>query len=289
MTDDALIVFTPSGRRGRAPRGTTVLDAARTLGVDIDSVCGTRGICGRCQVVQSVGEFPKHGITSAAANLSPFDAKEAAYRDRKGMADGRRLACAAIIEGDLVIDVPADSQVHRQVVRKALDLRRFRVDPVVRLHYVEVVQPDLASPSGDLARLRDALAREWGLADLDVDLDVVRDLQPALRAGGWGVTVAVHDGRDVIAVWPGLHEAVFGIAVDVGSTTIAGHLANLGTGAVLASRGADEPADPVRRGPDEPRLLRDAHRGRRGGDDARRAGRPGRADRAAAGGRRGGA
>jgi uncharacterized 2Fe-2S/4Fe-4S cluster protein (DUF4445 family) len=241
VSDDALVVFTPSGRRGRAPRGTTVLDAARALGVDIDSVCGTRGICGRCQVVQAVGDFPKHGITSAAANLSPFDAKEAAYRDRKGMADGRRLACAATIEGDLVIDVPADSQVHRQVVRKALDLRRFRVDPVVRLHYVEVVQPDLASPTGDLARLREALAREWGLADLAVDLDVVRELQPALRAGDWGVTVAVHDGRDVIAVWPGLHEAVFGVAVDVGSTTIAGHLANLGTGAVLASAGLMNP------------------------------------------------
>ena len=66
MTADPLVIFTPSGRRGRFATGTTVLDAARKLGVDIDSVCGGRGICGRCQVEQSVGEFAKHGIVSSA-------------------------------------------------------------------------------------------------------------------------------------------------------------------------------------------------------------------------------
>ncbi len=62
---DALIVFTPSGRRGRFAQGTTVLDAARSLGVDIDSVCGGRGICGRCQVSQGIGSFPKLGSARA--------------------------------------------------------------------------------------------------------------------------------------------------------------------------------------------------------------------------------
>ena len=67
MADDALVIFTPSGRRGRFAEGTTVLDAARALGVDIDSVCGGRGICGRCQVTQGLGAFPKHGIVSDPA------------------------------------------------------------------------------------------------------------------------------------------------------------------------------------------------------------------------------
>ena len=240
-TPDPLVIFTPSGRRGRVRRGTTVLDAARALGVDIDSVCGTRGICGRCQVVQGVGEFAKHGVVSSPDHLSPFGDKEAVFRERKGMAEGRRLSCAAEVLGDLVIDVPAESQVHRQVVRKDLDLRRFLVDPVVRLRYVEVPEPDLASPTGDLARLLLALEREWALTDLDVDLDVIRDLQPALRDGRWAVTVAVHGERDLIAVWPGFHEGIYGVAIDVGSTTIAGHLADLGTGRVLASAGVMNP------------------------------------------------
>jgi uncharacterized 2Fe-2S/4Fe-4S cluster protein (DUF4445 family) len=238
---DALVIFTPSGRRGRFPEGTTVLDAARSLGVDIDSVCGGRGICGRCQVSQGVGEFPKHGITSAPDHLSGFAELEAAYRAERGLADDRRLSCTATVLGDALIDVPPESQVHRQVVRKGLDVRTFIVDPVVRLHYVEVTPPELASPTGDLARLFEALEREWSLTDLEADLAVVRGLQPALDAGRYGVTVAVHAAHQVIAVWPGLHDIAYGVAIDVGSTTIAGHLANLADGAVLASHGVMNP------------------------------------------------
>ena len=238
---DALVVFTPSGRRGRFPTGTVVLDAARSLGVDIDSVCGTRGICGRCQVVQATGEFPKHGITSAPGNLSDLSAKEVEYAERKGMAEGRRLACAATVCGDLVIDVPAESQVHRQVVRKALDLRTFEVDPVIVLRYVDVTPADLAIPSGESERLLEALEREWGLTGLRLDLAVVRELPAALARGKHGVTVAIHEDHEVIAVWPGLRETIYGIAVDIGSTTIAGHIADLGTGEVKASAGAMNP------------------------------------------------
>ncbi|MEX1169262.1 MAG: ASKHA domain-containing protein [Chloroflexota bacterium] len=241
VTDRPLVIFTPSGRRGRFPEGTTVLDAARSLGVDIDSVCGGRGICGRCQVSQGVGEFPKHGITSTRDHLSMFAELEAAYRADRGLADDRRLSCTATVLGDVLIDVPPESQVHRQVVRKGLDVRTFVVDPVVRLHYVEVTPPELASPTGDLARLFEALEREWGLTDLEADLAVIRALQPALEAGRYGVTVAVHEAHQVIAVWPGLHETAYGVAIDVGSTTIAGHLANLADGAVLASNGVMNP------------------------------------------------
>ena len=241
MAAEPLVIFTPSGRRGQFVTGTTVLDAARRLGVDIDSVCGGRGICGRCQVEQSVGEFAKHGITSAPDHLTPFGPVETEYRDRKGLAPERRLACTAHVQGDVVIDVPPESQVYRQVVRKGLDVREFHLDPVVRLHYVEVEPPQLASPSGDLVRLQVALEREWDLHDLEADLHVIRALQPALEAGKYGVTVAVHDRRTITAVWPGLQEQVYGVAIDIGSTTIAGHLANLGDGAVLASAGVMNP------------------------------------------------
>ncbi|MFL5649695.1 MAG: ASKHA domain-containing protein [Chloroflexota bacterium] len=239
--DDALVIFTPSGRRGRFETGTTVLDAARSLGVDIDSVCGGRGICGRCQVTQALGEFPKHGIVSEPANLSPFAALEATYRDDKGLAPDRRLSCTAEVCGDVLIDVPPESQVHRQVVRKGLDVRDFIVDPVVRLHYVEVTPPELASPTGDLARLFEALEAEWQLTGLEADLDIIRALQPALEKGKYGVTVAVHEARQVIGVWAGLHETAYGVAIDIGSTTIAGHLVNLADGAVLASNGVMNP------------------------------------------------
>jgi uncharacterized 2Fe-2S/4Fe-4S cluster protein (DUF4445 family) len=238
---EPLVIFTPSGRRGRVAAGTTLLDAARALGVDIDSVCGGRGICGRCQVQPAEGAYPKHGIESRADHVSPVGEIEEAYRASAGLAADRRLSCTAAIHGDVLVDVPPESQVHRQVVRKGIDVRTFEIDPVVRLHHVEVVRPDLASPTGDLARLHEALADEWGLTDLETDLHVVRALQPALEAGDYRVTVAVHEGRTISAIWPGFHDRACGVAIDVGSTTIAGHLVNLADGAVLASNGAMNP------------------------------------------------
>jgi uncharacterized 2Fe-2S/4Fe-4S cluster protein (DUF4445 family) len=238
---DPQVIFTPSGRRGRVAAGTTVLDAARSLGVDIDAVCGSRGICGRCTVTPAFGTFAKHGITSSPGHIAEPGQLEMAYREEQGLAADRRLSCTAVLLGDAVIDVPPESQVHRQVVRKDLAARAFEMDPVVRLHTVDVVPPDLATPTGDLGRLFDALRREWDLVDLRADLSVIRSLQTALTDGGYRVTVAVHGGRDVIAVWPGFHDRAFGVAIDVGSTTIAGHLVNLVTGDILASAGVMNP------------------------------------------------
>ena len=145
-----------------------MLDAARALGVDLDSVCGGRGICGRCQVVPMEGSFPKHGLTSAVDHLIPFTEPEELYRARSGLATARRLGCHARMTGDLVIDVPPESQLHRQVVRKEAEVRSIELDPVLRLYYVEVAEPELASPSSDHRRLLEALEREWGLTGLEV-------------------------------------------------------------------------------------------------------------------------
>ena len=238
---DALVVFTPSGKRGRFPVGTPLLQAARTLGVDVDSVCGGRALCGRCQVLVMEGDFAKHGVNSRAANLTALSSAEQQFSRRRPLPEGHRLSCSARIEGDLVVDVPPSSQVHRQVVRKAADTRVITLDPVVHLHYVEVKQPDMHDPSGDLQRLMKALQEEWSLHNLQCDLQVLQTLQSTLRQGEWKVTVAVHAESRIIGIWPGFHEQVFGLAVDVGSTTIAAHLCDLETGEVVASTGSMNP------------------------------------------------
>ena len=240
-TRNPLVVFTPSGKRGHFAVGTPLLQAARSLGVDIDSVCGGRGLCGRCQVLVAEGEFAKHGVTSSSASLSPFSEPEMRFAKRAHLAEGRRLSCSARVEADVVIDVPASSQVHRQVVRKEADEHAIELYPVVRLHYVQVKQPDMHDPSGDLRRLYDALEAEWNLKDLACDLSVLQMLQPVLRREDWQVTVAVHGAKQIIGVWPGLHERVYGLAVDVGSTTIAAHLCDLTSGDVVASAGVMNP------------------------------------------------
>jgi uncharacterized 2Fe-2S/4Fe-4S cluster protein (DUF4445 family) len=236
------VFFAPSGKRGRFPDGTNLLAAARTLGVDLDSVCGGRGLCGRCQVTIGEGSFAKLGITSAATSVTPADAVEARYTEKRGaLAPGRRLGCQAHICSDVVVDVPEDSQVHRQVVRKAADERAVEVDPVVHLHYVEVAEPDMHDPSGDARRLLAALAVQWSLTGLTIPLAVLADLQKTLRAGKWTATAAIRHGAEIVAVFPGFKERAAGVAVDIGSTTIAAHLCDLESGAVLASAGIMNP------------------------------------------------
>ena len=239
--DDAAIVFLPAGKRGRFAIGTPLLQAARELGVDIDSVCGGRGICGRCQVVVAEGEFAKHGVRSSAESVSAQSEVEKRSAARKVLKAGQRLSCQARLCSDVVVDVPASSQVHRQVVRKAVEVREIDLNPVMRLYYVEVREPDMHDPSGDLRRVHEALAREWQLSGLGIDIGVLRELQTTLRAGAWKVTVAVHGGTQIVAIWPGFHERALGMAVDIGSTTIAAHMCDLATGEVLASAGRMNP------------------------------------------------
>ena len=250
MTDsnqDALVIFTPSGKRGRFPHGTPVLTAARQLGVDLDSVCGGRGICSKCQITPGYGEFSKHGVTVEADALTEWNAVEERYKSKRGMIDGRRLGCQAKVMGDVVIDVPPESQVHKQVIRKSASQRDIVMDPATRALYVEVAEPDMHEPTGDFERLVTALQDQWGVGEVAAELPILRRLQPALRKGEWKVTVALHKGNHdarhrILDIWPGFHEGgIYGLAIDLGSTTIAGHLCDLRDGSVLASSGVMNP------------------------------------------------
>ena len=129
MTQEHLVLFTPSGKRGRFETGTQILTAARQLGVDLDSVCGGRGICSKCQITPGYGEFSKHGVTVAEGALSEWNAVEQRYKDKRGLIDGRRLGCQATVQGDIVIDVPPESQVHKQVVRKRAEVLDITLNP----------------------------------------------------------------------------------------------------------------------------------------------------------------
>ncbi len=241
-SSEHLVFFAPSGKRGHFPEGTSLLEAARKLGVDLDSVCGGRGICGRCQISVTDGANAKLGITSAQDHVTGWNAVEERYTSKRGaLKQGRRLGCQACVSGDVIVDVPPDSQVHRQVVRKSAAVRDIAIDPVVQLHYVEVREPDMHDPASDFRRLNEALTEQWGLGTVTADLQILRTLQKTLRAGDWAVTVAVRDGVDIVAIWPGFRDSVHGVAIDIGSTTIAGHLCDLATGEVLASSGVMNP------------------------------------------------
>ena len=243
---DPLVLFMPSGKRGRFPVGTPVLDAARQLGVYVESVCGGRATCGRCQIEVQEGNFAKHKIVSSLEHISEKGPKEERYEKVRGLPEGRRLSCSALILGDLVVDVPQDTVINAQVVRKAATDRVIERNAAVQLCYVEVDEPDMHKPLGDLDRLKAMLEKDWGWKDLLIAPHLIPQVQSILRKGNWGVTAAIHRDMDssrpfIVGLWPGLKNEAYGIACDIGSTTIAMHLVSLLSGRIVGSSGTSNP------------------------------------------------
>ncbi len=243
---DALVLFMPSGRRGRFAIGTPVLDAARSLGVFVESDCGGRGICGRCQVVPAQGQFAKHGIDSRLENLTAVNEVEQRYAALRPLPVDRRLSCQARIAGDVVIDVPADVAINAQVVRKRSEARAIERDIAIGLYPVRLDPPDMDKPLGDTDRLIARLVAEHGLPRPVCDISLLPRIQSILRKANFDVVAVVHhDGEGpplLLDVRPaGSSARLFGVACDIGSTTIACHLVDLGSGRTVASAGTSNP------------------------------------------------
>jgi uncharacterized 2Fe-2S/4Fe-4S cluster protein (DUF4445 family) len=246
-TERCRLALMPSGRQGQVARGASLLEAARALGVEIESICGGRQTCGKCQVSVESGHFAKLGLTSSQDHLSAPGEVEAAYLNQHAL-DGRRLACAAAVQGDLLIVVPEESQARKQVVAKAATERVINVQPAVRPVYIELPAADLEDARGDWERLQEALAEQWGLHETAIDLAALRELQPALadpaarlKGGRRGLTVALWHDRQVLRVRPGYAEGLYGLAIDVGSTTLVAHLCDLRSGKRLATESGMNP------------------------------------------------
>lgn len=238
--DTAQLILLPSGRRGPIARGTDLLAAARSLGVELESICGGRQTCGKCQVIVEEGRFLKHGIESGPGHVTPVEAVEAEYCASHGIV-GRRLACAARLLDDVLLTVPEESQARKQIIAKAATDRTVEIRPAVRQVYVEVEPAGLDDRRSDWQRLAAALESQWDIVQPTIDGRVLPELQPALRAGRQTATVSLWQDREVVRLQPGYHEGAYGLAVDIGSTTIVAHLCDLRTGAVLATEATMNP------------------------------------------------
>ena len=228
------VIFQPSGRRGVIEAGKTILDAARELGVGIEAICGEKRTCGKCRVKVQQGVFEQYGVESRMDNLSPFHVVEQNFIDRdRNPAD--RLSCYAEIRGDLIVFVPEESRTGKQVIRKSAREINVTIDPAVRKYAVELTPPSLHDAQGDFERLAREMHGEYGLHDLTIDLEVLRVLPRVLREQDWRATVTVRMDREIIFVEPGFVETCYGLAVDVGTTTVAGFLCDLRTGHIVGT------------------------------------------------------
>ena len=235
------IAFMPSGKRGNFLAGTKILDAARELGVDIDSVCGGRALCGRCQVEFVGGEFAKLGISSKHSNISTRSDAEKKFSTRKNLGSDRRLSCQSRLLGDIVVDVPQESQLHQQLVRKEFEATEITINPSVHLHYIELADNCSTKRTNVLNQIKKALEDQWSLTDLIFIVNDWKEILPILKEGGGKCTVAVRNNKELIAIFPGFMESCYGAAIDIGSTTIAINSCNLTDGSIESNQGSMNP------------------------------------------------
>jgi len=238
------IIFQPSGRRGEIEEGKTVLDAAQALGVDIEALCGGKKVCGKCKVRIEEGYFEKDNIESGMEHLSPITEDEKKHiKPEDG--PGIRLACTAEIHGDLKVFVPERSRAGKQVVRKAAKELSIKLDPAVKKYNVELSQPSLHDmTTGDMERVLRFLEEDYGLKGLSFDYTALRELQDALRKEEWKITVSVWMDREIIKIEPGYVEPSYGLAVDIGTTTVVGYLCDMNTGRVINTESMMNPQVP---------------------------------------------
>ena len=225
--DKAMVIFQPSGRRGKVPKGISVIEASRLLGVDIETLCGEKRVCGKCLVRIEEGQFEKFGIQSARTHVSPWQAEEEKFITPQRREKGYRLGCAARVEDDILVFVPEASRAGKQLVSKAARDIYIEHNPAVQLYFVQVDPPSFEEPTGDFERICRVLERDFGLKNLSIDIFALRQLSGALRDGLWAVTVSVWNDREVVRIRPGKADRSYGLAIDVGTTTVAAYFCDL--------------------------------------------------------------
>jgi len=221
------VTFQPEGKRVDATIGQTLFDAAGKLGVDIQSLCGGRGVCGRCRVI----------VRSGMNSLSHTSDAEKRLLSESDVRTNFRLACQAVVKGReaIIVEVPQQSRVGQQrLLLKGLE-RPVQLMPSVRRLSAGLKKPSLLDVESDASRLLRALIEKSGL-ELRIDYEALKKIPHALREGDWDVTAITWMDRELISIWPWKRSRnLYGMAVDVGTTKIAAYLLNLVTGEISAT------------------------------------------------------
>jgi uncharacterized 2Fe-2S/4Fe-4S cluster protein (DUF4445 family) len=238
------VIFQPAGRRGEVEDGKTLLEAAQSLGVDIEGLCGKKKVCGKCKVRIDDGYFEKDNIDSKMSHLSPLTEDEKKHiKPEDG--PGIRLSCTAEVHGDVKVFVPERSRAGKQVVRKSAKELSITLAPAVKKYNVDLELPKLEDmTTGDYERVLQFLKDDYGLKNLTFDYIVLKELQDVLRRGKWEATITVWMDREIVKVEPGFIETCYGLAVDVGTTTCVGYLTDLNTGKVVNTESMMNPQVP---------------------------------------------
>jgi len=221
-----MIIFQPHGRKVEAIKGKTILEAAKDSGVNINSICGGEGLCGKCRII----------VREGRENLSlPTEAEKRAL-SKEDLMNSFRLACQTRIEkkGLIVIEVPPESQVDRQrLLIRGLE-RKIKPEPAIKKFVIHLKKPSLLDVVADVDRLLEAVESKVG-SRIHVDYETMKEVPSVLRRGEWRVSVVLWKDKEIISVDNDLSQELYGFAVDIGTTKLAGYLVDLNSGKILAA------------------------------------------------------
>jgi uncharacterized 2Fe-2S/4Fe-4S cluster protein (DUF4445 family) len=221
------IDFEPVGRRGKCQKNESLLACARQLGVGISSICGGKGTCHSCKVQVLSGTVSK-----------PTPNEHEAFTSQE-LKDGWRLACQAYPTSDCKIAVPAESMTTPQRVQvEGLEVK-VTPEPSVRVYRLQLAAPSLEAPQADADRLLKALNQQHKLRCTRIDIGALRTISDQLRSWKWKSQAVVRNGK-VIAILPPKSRQL-GLAIDLGTTKVAGYLVDLSNGQTLAVKGIMNP------------------------------------------------
>jgi uncharacterized 2Fe-2S/4Fe-4S cluster protein (DUF4445 family) len=213
------VKFTPSDRSAVSEGKSAFLEMARTLDIGIASTCGGRGTCHKCRVRITKG------------TLAMPTPSETASLSREELDAGWRLACQSRPLSDCEVYLPADTMTSRQRMQIEAAAVDVLPEPAVKAYCVELTPPTLIDPEADADRLFSALEKQ-GLAGLHMDVPLIRRLPSLLRDHGWKCQALVR-GSEIVGISPTGYDCL-GLAIDLGTTKIAGYLVDLNSGKVIA-------------------------------------------------------
>ena len=223
MRKELKVVFKPDNRTVKVEPATTVLDAATSSDIYIDSICGGRGKCGKCKVL-------------IEGTVQTVDTDLLTATEKAG---GYFLACLARVAGNLKVTVPKESRVEsHQILMKSVIAPSLTIDPPVLKVPLSLTPPSLADYVSDLDRVTHAL-RSLNAGHITIGLPTLQKLSRVLRENEWNVNVTLMDlwdRKEIIDIGPHSDHELIGIAIDIGTTTIVVELVDLKTGRVIDAR-----------------------------------------------------
>ncbi len=239
MEDNFQVCFTPSGRQFKGEFGDTLLQVAQDAGVAIRSLCGGYGQCHQCWIEVSEGEHSKFGVNCKSENVTGITKLEKQLIIDNPSYKGKRLACQSCIQGDLVIDVPEESQEHKAYISKKNAKQNYSVSSAISLIECTLEESTLDENPSASENLIAQLEKQG--IEAKIDFNLLRGLQPLIHETKGNLTVAIRDNKQIVAAYPQGKLQVFGAAIDIGSTTLALYVYDLKDGKLVYESSAMNP------------------------------------------------